>query len=49
MVLADLGRKINSALTDLAKAPVVDEKVVIIVALLWRKTPLDPYNSFTYI
>ena len=27
MVLADLGRKINSALVDLAKAPVVDEKV----------------------
>ncbi|KAI7853214.1 SRP54-type protein [Circinella umbellata] len=28
MVLADLGRKINSALIDLSKAPVVDEKVL---------------------
>lgn len=27
MVLADLGRKINNALVELAKAPVVDEKV----------------------
>lgn len=27
MVLADLGRKINSALSDLTKAPVIDEKV----------------------
>ncbi|ORE04433.1 signal recognition particle protein [Rhizopus microsporus var. microsporus] len=28
MVLADLGRKINSALTEFTKAPVVDEKVL---------------------
>ncbi|SAM03981.1 hypothetical protein [Absidia glauca] len=28
MVLADLGRKINSALADLTKAPVIDEKVL---------------------
>ncbi|KAI8391653.1 signal recognition protein [Radiomyces spectabilis] len=28
MVLADLGRKINSALVELTKAPVVDEKVL---------------------
>ncbi|KAG1057066.1 hypothetical protein G6F43_001090 [Rhizopus delemar] len=28
MVLADLGRKINSALSDLTKAPVIDEKVL---------------------
>ncbi|KAL0089334.1 SRP54-type protein [Phycomyces blakesleeanus] len=28
MVLADLGRKINTALVDLTKAPVVDEKVL---------------------
>jgi hypothetical protein len=27
MVLADLGRKINSAFTELTKAPVIDEKV----------------------
>jgi signal recognition particle subunit SRP54 len=27
MVLADLGRKINSALADLNKAPVIDEQV----------------------
>lgn len=29
MVLADLGRKINSAFTELTKAPVIDEKVNI--------------------
>lgn len=29
MVLADLGRKINSAFTELTKAPVIDEKVYI--------------------
>lgn len=28
MVLADLGRKINSAFTELTKAPVIDEKVI---------------------
>lgn len=28
MVLADLGRKINSAFTELTKAPVIDEKVL---------------------
>lgn len=27
MVLADLGRKINSALLELNKAPVIDEQV----------------------
>jgi signal recognition particle subunit SRP54 len=31
MVLADLGRKINSALADLNKAPVIDEKVLLFV------------------
>jgi signal recognition particle subunit SRP54 len=29
MVLADLGRKLNSALSQLNRAPVVDEKVVV--------------------
>jgi hypothetical protein len=33
MVLADLGRKINSALADLTKAPVIDEKVKTILGL----------------
>lgn len=28
MVLADLGRKINSAFSELTKAPVIDEKVM---------------------
>ncbi|CAO3649224.1 unnamed protein product [Cunninghamella echinulata] len=28
MVLANLGRKINSALADLTKAPVINEKVL---------------------
>ncbi len=29
MVLADLGRKLNAALSSLNRAPVVDEKVLI--------------------
>jgi hypothetical protein len=29
MVLADLGRKLNAALSALNRAPVVDEKVIL--------------------
>ena len=31
MVLADLGRKLNAALSSLSRAPVVDEKVTSVV------------------
>jgi hypothetical protein len=34
MVLADLGRKINSALADLNKAPVIDEQVQLALLLI---------------
>ena len=32
MVLADLGRKLNAALSSLNRAPVVDEKVLVVLA-----------------
>lgn len=37
MVLADLGRKINSALTEFTKAPVVDEKVIYSIYFFWER------------
>ena len=32
MVLADLGRKLNAALSSLNRAPVVDDKVLALLA-----------------
>lgn len=34
MVLADLGRKLNAALSSLSRAPVVDEKVCDLIPQL---------------
>ena len=38
MVLADLGRKLNAALSSLNRAPVVDEKVLSSFGNIWEIT-----------
>jgi len=46
MVLADLGRKLNAALSQLNAAPIVDEKVcnfvvqMLVVMLMFRRRSL---------
>lgn len=47
MVLADLGRKLNAALSSLNRAPVVDEKVIALRDELAEHHLIGPYRSST--